>query len=101
VTRDDVRSWLGARRPAPPAGFAAHLELSLPHGREPLPELLAGAGAALLRRVVSAPGDGRELALDLLAADAYVTYAFEAQAEDDVNGLTALAERLNRAGGLA
>ena len=59
------------------------------------------AGASLLERVAAAPAGGRELALDLLAADAYVTYAFEAQAEDDVDGLTALADRLNSAGGLA
>jgi hypothetical protein len=31
--------------------------------------------------VVGKPAGGRELALDLLAADAFATYAFEAQAE--------------------
>lgn len=74
---------------------------SVPHGERALPELLAGAGSRLLRGVAAAPEGGRELAFDLLAADAYVTYAFEAQAEADVDGLTALAERLNGAGGLA
>jgi hypothetical protein len=37
------------------------------------------------------PKGGRELALDLLAADAFITYAFEAQAEADVGGVARLA----------
>jgi hypothetical protein len=61
---------------------------------ETLPEHLADAGVALLRRVLSHPEGGRELALDLLTADALVTYAFEAQAEIDIGGLTALAQRV-------
>jgi len=51
--------------------------------------------------VAAAPDGGRELALDLLAADALVTYAFEAQAETDVDGLIALADRLVRTGDIA
>src|SRR5439155_2684559 len=44
--------------------------------------------------VTGRPEGGRDLALDLLAADAFVTYAFEAQAEQDVRGLAALADRV-------
>jgi hypothetical protein len=40
----------------------------------------------LLDGVVRKPQGGRELALDLLAADAFATYAFEAQAEDTGGG---------------
>jgi hypothetical protein len=39
-------------------------------------------GQELLGRVTSQPSGGRELALNLLAADAFATYAFEAQAEE-------------------
>jgi len=56
-------------------------------------------GHRLLARVTATPAGGRELALDLLAADAFVTYAFEAQAEADVDGLTDLAERVDRGPG--
>ena len=48
----------------------------------------------MLGRVACRPDGGRELALELLAADAFITYAFEAQAEVDATGLAALAERI-------
>jgi hypothetical protein len=48
----------------------------------------------LLERVLSHPAAGRDLALDLLAADALVTYAFEAQAEEDPGRLVELARRV-------
>jgi hypothetical protein len=48
----------------------------------------------MLGRVAARPGGGRELAVELLAADAFITYAFEAQAERDAAGLAALAERI-------
>jgi len=94
VTRRDVLAWLDARRPAPPAALRASLEAALTDSAEPLPEHLAELGRRVLVRVVGRPGGGRELALDLLAADAFVTYAFEAQAEADVARLVALAERV-------
>ncbi len=62
----------------------------------PLPAHLADLGRALLDRVASQPEGGRELALDLLAADAFITYAFEAQAEADVGGVAHLAEAIAR-----
>lgn len=95
-------TWLGQRRPAPPPTFAAHLAAAAavsvspttPTAAQSLPRHLVGLGQRLLARVTAAPGGGRELALDLLAADAFVTYGFEAQAEADVNALTVLAERV-------
>ncbi len=77
MTRGEVLAWLESRRPAPPE--ALHL---------------SAVGRELLARVAASPRGGRELALDLLAADAFVTYAFEAQAEADVGGLAALVERV-------
>lgn len=48
----------------------------------PTAEALVAAGAKLLSAVLGAGGQsGREKALDLLAADACVTWAFEAAAE--------------------
>ena len=100
IGSSDVPAWLAARQPAPPVGMAAHLLAAATGAGGSLPERLARAGVALLKRVAAAPAGGRELALDLLAADAFVTYAFEAQAEADVDQLIALADRLGRAGDL-
>jgi hypothetical protein len=96
MTRRAVLAWLETRRPAPPAALAAHLGRALTDGDDglSLPATLAELGRRLLARVAARPGGGRELALDLLAADAFVTYAFEAQAEADVAELAPLAERV-------
>lgn len=61
-----------------------------------VPDALAYAASLALGRAASAPG-GREIALDLLAADALVTMSLEAQAEIAPAGLVALAERIRLA----
>jgi hypothetical protein len=94
MTRRELLAWLEARRPPPPDALRAHLAAELADADLPLPEHLARLGQRVLARVVDRPEGGRELALDLLAADAFVTYAFEAQAESDAGGLAALAERV-------
>ena len=94
MTRREVLAWLDTRRPAPPAVLRAHLEAAITDSDERLPEHLAELGTAVLARVTAASHGGRALALDLLAADAFVTYAFEAQTEADVDGLAALAEHV-------
>jgi hypothetical protein len=94
MTRREVLAWLDARRPAPPRALRARLEAAVTDSDEPLPDHLAAMSRTLLSRVAATPAAGRELALDLLAADAFVTYAFEAQAEADGAGLAALAERV-------
>lgn len=85
MTRDDVRTWLNARTPAPPDALRERLHRAvddmLPAPGSVLPMYLAQLGRALLEQVTARPHGGRELALDLLAADAFATYAFEAQAE--------------------
>lgn len=93
-SRAEVQQWLDGRRPVPPPTLRRHL-LSLVQDRPGnLADHLADEGASVLRRVLDQPEAGRELALDLLAADALVTYAFEAQAEVDTAGLQALARRV-------
>ncbi|HYK82260.1 MAG TPA: hypothetical protein VEU55_03885 [Gemmatimonadales bacterium] len=98
MTRRAVLAWLEARRPAPPPALRAHLEATVTDAPATvaLPDHLALLGRATLARVTARPEGGRELALDLLAADAFVTYAFEAQAELDVAGIAALAARVVR-----
>lgn len=97
MTGPTLLAWLAARRPAPPPALRAYLEAAASVAPEaPLPEQLVELGQRALARVTAQVDGGRELALDLLAADAFVTYAFEAQAEADVMGLAALAERVVR-----
>lgn len=85
MKRDEVLAWLDTRRPAPPAALRERL-----HGAVRDAEDRRGGGLAahltclgdeLLRGVMTRPSGGRELALDLLAADAFATYAFEAMYE--------------------
>lgn len=64
-------------------------------GTEPaadLGEVLLSAGEALLSRLLSEGRTDRQTALDLLTADAFVTYAFEA-ASDDPARITERAQR--------
>ncbi len=99
MTRSAVLGWLGARTPAPPEALSAKLTRCVESAPE---ELFAGGsmaevagrlGVATLRAVVRRQAVAHDGAMDLLAADAFVTYAFEAASEggEDVTGL---AERL-------
>jgi len=97
VKRDAVLAWLAARRPLPPGALREHLVRRVHDLDAPLPLHLATLGRELLAGVNAAPERGRALALDLLAADAFVTYAFEAQAEADPTALDALAQRMEEA----
>jgi hypothetical protein len=82
MTRDQVLDWLDTRRPAPPATLRERLRGAVRDAPLALAAHLAQQGSELLERVAARPEGGRELALDLLAADAFATYAFEAQAEE-------------------
>jgi len=85
MTREDVLAWLDSRRPSPPETLRRRIDRAinelLPAPSSLLPVYLAQVGQTLLEGVAAKPNGGRELALDLLAADAFATYAFEAQAE--------------------
>jgi hypothetical protein len=98
MTRREVLAWLETRRPVPPDALRARLAAAVSDAElaplVPLPDQLAVLGRRVLGRVACRPDGGRELALELLAADAFTTYAFEAQAEVDAAGLAALAERI-------
>jgi hypothetical protein len=100
-----LRSWLAVRQPAAPDALAARIARLVDEHPEweslPLPEALLAAGEQLLAQVLAAPARNRTTAVDLLAADACVTYAFEA-ASDEPDRLVALAEgAIERIGVLA
>lgn len=79
-------AWLRSRTPeAPPALVSCIAELIASNtGWEtlPRPEAFVAASEVLLRRVLDRNAMHRESALDLLAADACVTYAFEAASDE-------------------
>lgn len=78
-----VAEWIGQRTPAPPPALAARLQQlarEAPAG-VPIPEALLVTSATVLRRLLDDGATARDSALELLAADALATYAFEAQAE--------------------
>lgn len=90
-----LRAWLDDREPPAPAALRATLDdLVCAHPEWdalPLPEALLAAGEQLLRQVLAAPARSRTTAVNLLAADAALTYAFES-ASDEPERLVALAE---------
>jgi hypothetical protein len=79
--------WLARREPMPPPALRARLEAELGDALRidaaQAADLCLAAGARVLTSVLYGGGCDatRESALDLLAADALVTYAFEAAAE--------------------
>lgn len=94
VSDKTLEMWLQEREPAVPGPFLPHLlgDPSVPPGVAELADL----GEAALFRALGKPGRNRGAAFDLLAADAFLTYACEAGAEEaDVRAcLTALLEHL-------
>ena len=77
-------AWLDARRPAPPPALAARLREALlapGAGGGGVAERCLDAGERLLAGLLARDCAHRSAALDLLAADALVTYAFEAASE--------------------
>ncbi len=91
-----AEGWLERRTAqAPPALRARVFEYAASAPTGPVPEALAAAGRAALARVLDHPGD-RSVALDLLAADALVTLALLAQAEQAPEQLGAFASTLLR-----
>ena len=80
-----VSEWLRSRAPQPPEALAARLDavlgesLTLPS--EEIPEVFLEKGESLVAGLLQSNSTARHSALDLLTADALVTYAFEAASE--------------------
>ena len=81
-----VGEWLHARTPRPPAALTARLEAvlaeSLGEASERVPELFLVAGERVVAELLRHDNTSRDSALDLLTADALLTYAFEAAGRD-------------------
>jgi hypothetical protein len=100
-----VAEWVATRRPAPPATLLARTQEVLGEaGARPASEAhdaCLGAGERLLASLIEREATTRAAALDLLVADALVSWAFEAAADEpaslDARAGDALA-RLSRLG---
>ena len=80
-------AWISSRQPEAPERLVARVSEVLSANRVwealPLVEALLCAGEALLRVAINGKSDvARDSALDLLAADACITWAFEAAADE-------------------
>lgn len=90
-----AEQWLAARQPAPPEPLRERLRERLrgvvggaeagaagaTGAADDVPSVLLERGAAALAGVLDGDASSRDCARSLLAADALVTYAFEAAAE--------------------
>jgi len=91
-TIDDAILWLAAREPAVPAALLEHtikVLRSAAIAEASLPELFARSAMRALARAVEL-GDDRAGAADLLVADALLTWACEAAAEEGGDALERL-----------
>ncbi len=91
--------WLRERFSTAPPPLLDAMVAALPPDAQGVPDALA-AGALHLYRTVGAGQGGRDDALPLLAADALLTHAFGAQAEQAPEGMAALAARWGAGGRL-
>ena len=88
-----VREWVRARKPRPPAALLARLDAvvgdALNGPADAAADVLLAAGERLAAALLGGERTSRESALDLLTADALVTYAFEAAGAnpDRIDGL--------------
>ena len=100
-----IGEWLATRAPAPPENLTARLRqalgTSLAMDRSETVVRCLEAVDALLASLRDDPEAGRERALDLLAADALMTYAFEAAAEDPLTLAEVAAGAMWRVGEVA
>ncbi len=81
IPLSDVLAWLDARESPPPPELRARMAEALGAVKaETVPGALAEAALSCLQATMAQPAD-RASALDLLAADALLTYALEAAAE--------------------
>ena len=78
-------AWLQSRVPPPPPALATRIREAIASASSddgaPSADILLDAGEQLLRTLLGADHLTRNGAVDLLTADALVTYAFESAAE--------------------
>lgn len=92
-----VAEWLARREPPPPEPLLSRIHEALGGGADaPAHDAAALAAAAaerLLARLLGEDCATRAAAIELLTADALVTYAFEAAAEHRIAGMDDMAAR--------
>jgi len=100
MTHGEALLWLADRSPARPDALVLKMMQSVKDCPSAVLELaptmadaMGSLGLAALAAVTAAGSEGPDLALELLAADAFVTYAFEAAAEEGVS-VAVLVDRL-------
>lgn len=92
-----LEAWLRSREPAPPAALTTRMLAALgsdaAREHDDVGAACFDAASRVLKPLLDDERTGRDSALDLLAADALVTYAFEAAAErfDTIDATTAAA----------
>ena len=76
--------WLASRTPPPPEALAVRMStiVAAAANNDDIPEALIAAAEHTLRSLLRLNATDRSGALDLLAADALVTYAFEGATDD-------------------
>jgi len=84
-----VDEWLRTRTPRPPSALTMRLDAilgdALMEPSERIPEIFLAAGERLVAELLRSNSTSRDSALDLLTADALVTYAFEAASDAPAN----------------
>jgi hypothetical protein len=100
-----IAEWLATRTPVPPDALAERLRCALEpvlqrDARE-IPDAALAAAEMVLADLRREGCTCRAQALDLLAADALVTYAFEAASEDPGTLATRADEAMRRIAALA
>lgn len=94
-------AWLRAHAgDAPPLLMHAMLAALPTDGADSVADALASGALGIYQALLHTRG-GREDALPLLAADALMTHALEAQAQADPDGLAAFGRRWGAGGALA
>lgn len=95
-----VGEWLDRRTPAPPDALRTRVTTlladSLAHDVRQAPDVCLAAAERLVETLLSGNCTTRDSALDLLTADALVTYAFEAAGEAPVGLAERAAEAMTR-----
>ena len=95
-----VGEWLAERRPSPPPALRARIDAllgeSLAHDSTDTVDSCLTAAERLVEALLAGNSTSRESALDLLTADALVTYAFEAAGEAPADLISRASEAMAR-----
>jgi uncharacterized membrane protein len=95
-----LSDWLDARRPVPPPALRARIDAalggSLDTDAAEAVEACLRAGERLVATLLRENATSRESAVDLLAADALVTYAFEAASDRPAELAVRAADAMSR-----